>query len=94
MISTTRRYKQIYPPVWWGYLSCGLPASFAMSGLTVSNHLAYPNIIPQYILFEILTEARPGRSAMSAVTVSLHLVYPSGIPQYILFEICTEAKVG
>ena len=43
-----------------GFPSCGLTASCAMSGLTVSIHLVYPTLIAQYIVFEILTEARAG----------------------------------
>ena len=31
---------------WGGFLSCGLPASSAMSGLTLSMHLGYPSSIP------------------------------------------------
>ena len=49
-----------------GFLSCGLPASSAMSGLTVSMHLVYPSWIPQYILFETLTEARAGWTSQPA----------------------------
>ena len=29
-----------------GFLSCWLPASSAMSGLTLSMHLGYPSLIP------------------------------------------------
>ena len=94
MVKTAESTDTVLSASVGGFLSCGLPASSAMSGLTVSMHLVYPRWIPQYILFEILTEARPGSFAMSGLTVSMHLVYPSGIPQYILFEILTEARAG
>ena len=75
MVSTGRIYRhRVNRQCGGGFLSCGLPASSSMSGLTISMHLLYPSRIPQYILFVILTEARPGSSAMSGLTVSMHLV--------------------
>ena len=67
-----------------GFLSCGLTASSAMSGLTVSIHLVYLTLIAQYIVFEILTEARAGwtaqpgelaRSLSSELRTSAHLFW-------------------
>ena len=72
------------PPVWGGgVLSCGLPASSAMSGRTVSMHLVYPNRIPQYILFEILTEARAGWTGE-----------PTGIARSLPSELLTSAQIS
>ena len=60
MVSTGRIYKHMVNSQCGGFLSCGLTASSAVSWLTVSMHLVYPTLIPQYILFELLTEARAG----------------------------------
>ena len=76
-----------------GFLSCGLTASSAMSGLTVSMHLVYPSWILQYILFEILTEARERWTSQPAV-VATSPPWTTLIAQYIVFEILTEARAG
>ena len=84
MVSTGRTYRHRVNRQYGGFLPCGLPASSAMSGLTVSIHLVYPTLIAQYIVFEILTEARAGwtgqpgelaRSLSSELRTSAHLFW-------------------
>ena len=64
-----------------GFLSCWLPASSAMSGLTLSMHLGYPSLIPGSGDGGggggFLSCGLPASSAMSGLTVSMHLVYLS-----------------
>ena len=85
MVSTGRIYRhRVKRQCGGGFLSCGLPASYAMSGLTVSMHLVYPSWIPQDMLFEILREAMAGWR-----------VSPQGWPvhsrvNYVLPHICFE----
>ena len=43
LIMLTTGYCNVF---WGGFLSCWLPASSAMSGLTLSMYLGYPSLIP------------------------------------------------